>query len=138
MLILSVLLFLIILCHHYYSEFILQCDPTAEVRDPYDLCDTPEQIQDNEKIRHIFETNVNRAVDSDIVIAFIPSASMGTAVEIHEAWQAKKIVYTISPLARNWVIRLYSTKIFSTMTEFKEFFKQHHSTTLPAVHETTP
>ena len=138
MLILSVLLLLFIRFHPCYSEFILQCDPTAEVRDPYDICDTPEQLQDNDKIRFIFETNVQRAVESDIVVAFIPSASMGTAVEIHEAWQAKKIVYTISPLARNWVIRLYSTKVFSTMDEFKEFFKQHHSTALPAVHETAP
>ena len=113
----------------------MECDPTAEVLDPYDLCSTPEHIEEEDKIRYIFETNVKRAVESDIVVAYIPSASMGTAVEINQAWMAKKTVYTISPLSTNWVIRLYSTKVFPTLDDFKHFFRTQYSAAIPRVQE---
>ena len=105
------------------------------MRDPYDICSTPELLAEEERIRYIFETNVKRAVESDIIIAYIPSASMGTAVEIHEASKAGKIVYTISPLSSNWVIRLYSTEVFSSINDFQQFFIKQHTCMVPSVQQ---
>ena len=58
------------------------------------------------------EDGLRRAAESDLLIAYIPSASMGTALEMHEASRNGAVVLTISPLAANWVIRAYSDRIF--------------------------
>lgn len=76
-----------------------------------------------EKIRATFEDGVTRARNADILIAYLPSASMGTAIEMYEAWQAGAIVLTISPMAANWVIRLYSHEIFPDTQSFAAYMR---------------
>jgi hypothetical protein len=66
----------------------------------------PEQIQTT------FDDGVQRSRDCDLLIAYVPSASMGTAIEMYEAYRSGATVLTISPMAANWVIRLYSHRIF--------------------------
>ena len=48
-------------------------------------------------------------------MAYLPSASMGTALEMYEAAQAGATVLTITPLAANWVVRAYSDEIFADL-----------------------
>ncbi len=72
-------------------------------------------------IRETFDDGVARARSADLVIAWLPSASMGTAIEIFEAYQAGAVVLSITPMAANWVIRLYSDKIFPDVETFEKF-----------------
>lgn len=72
-------------------------------------------------IRKTFEDGVLRAVEADLLIAYVPSASMGTAIEMYEAAKSGTIVLTISPMAPNWVLRLYSDEIFPDIEEFDAF-----------------
>lgn len=58
---------------------------------------------------------------SDLVVAYVPSASMGTAVEIYEAFRHGAVVLTITPLAANWVLRAYSDRIFATVEQLDAF-----------------
>ncbi len=76
-----------------------------------------------EKIRATFEDGVTRARNADILVAYLPSASMGTAIEMYEAWQAGALVLTVTPMAANWVIRLYSHKIFRDIDGFVEYLR---------------
>lgn len=69
----------------------------------------------------VFVKHVNMAADSEIVVAFVPQASMGTAIEIWQAHRAGRIVLTISPMAENWVVKLFSSRIFATLAEFETF-----------------
>jgi hypothetical protein len=62
-----------------------------------------------------------QAADCDLLIAYVPSASMGTAIEIYEAARNNAIVLTISPMAPNWVLRAYSHKIFPDVEAFEQF-----------------
>jgi hypothetical protein len=59
---------------------------------------------------------------SDLVICWLPEASMGTAIEMYLAHEAGRTVLTVSPMAPNWVIRAYSTHIFSTLDALECFF----------------
>jgi hypothetical protein len=68
-----------------------------------------------------FEDGIARARACDLLVAFLPSASMGTAIEIYEAARAGAAVVTITPMAANWVIRAYSDRIFSSLAEFEQF-----------------
>jgi hypothetical protein len=61
---------------------------------------------------------------SDVVICWLPEASMGTANEMLLAHEAGRLVLTITPMAPNWVIRAYSDHIFEDLEAFEAFVRQ--------------
>ena len=94
--------------------------PAAEVYCHYS--EHPNSITyDLPEICATFEDGVARARLCDLLVAFLPSASMGTAIEIYEAARSGAAVVTITPMAANWVIRAYSDRIFSSLAEFEQF-----------------
>lgn len=62
------------------------------------------------------------AAEADLLIAYIPEASMGSAVEMWMAYQARIPIVTISSMKSNWVIKLLSNEIYETLEEFVEHF----------------
>jgi hypothetical protein len=58
---------------------------------------------------------------SDVVICWLPEASMGTANEMFLAWEAERLVLTVTPMAPNWVIRAYSDHIFEDLEALEAF-----------------
>lgn len=72
-------------------------------------------------IRSTLAEGIRRSAESDLVIAYLPSASMGTAIEMHEAYQAGATVVTITPMTANWVIRAYSDRVFADVAAFEAF-----------------
>jgi hypothetical protein len=60
---------------------------------------------------------------SEVVICWLPEASMGTANEMLLAHEAGRLVLTITPMAPNWVIRAYSDLIFADMAAFEAFVR---------------
>ena len=73
------------------------------------------------EIRGTLTDGIARAAACDLLIAYVPSASMGTAIEMYEAWSGGATVVTITPLAANWVIRAYSHHIVADMAAFEAF-----------------
>ena len=74
-----------------------------------------------DKILDTFEDGLKRVIAADLVIAYIPSASMGTAIEIYEAKRNGTPVVSITPMETNWVVRLYSDKIFPDTESFAKY-----------------
>jgi len=70
------------------------------------------------EIRETFAEGNRRAGECDLLIAYVPSASMGTAIEMHEAYAHGAAVVTITPLTANWVIRAYSDRILPDIAAF--------------------
>jgi len=62
-----------------------------------------------------------RAAECDLLVAYVPSASMGTAIEMHEAARNGAAILTISPMSANWVVRAYSDRIFPDIGAFEQF-----------------
>jgi hypothetical protein len=54
----------------------------------------------------------------DVLVAFVPEASMGTAIEMWEAHQHGAAVITISPLKHNWAVKFLSHALFPDLNEF--------------------
>ncbi len=77
---------------------------------------------DLSEIRATFDDGIARAAACDLLIAYLPSASMGTAIEMYEAVAGGAIVLSISPMEANWVIRAYSDRVFSDFETMEEFF----------------
>lgn len=56
----------------------------------------------------------------DLLLAFVPEASMGTAIEMWEAYQHGATVVTISPLEHNWAIRFLSHARYHDLAAFQQ------------------
>lgn len=94
--------------------------PDAEVYCHYEA--HPESIRyDLPRIVETLEDGNRRAAEADVVICWLPEASMGTAVEMYAAHRAGAVVLTITPMTANWVIRAYSDRIFAGLAAFEEF-----------------
>jgi hypothetical protein len=93
--------------------------PGCTVYDP--LADHPNSLDyDDQQGREVFlrHNRLCRAVD--VLIAFVPEASMGTAIEMWEASQNGGIVLTITPLVHNWAVKFCSHAVFADWSSFQQ------------------
>ncbi len=97
--------------------------PDVELICPFEMHPTSVEY-DEQTGRHAYLDLIRDASSADGLIAYVPEASMGTAVEIWEAYRAGKPVWTISPLMANWALRFLSTKMFHDLDEFLGFVSQ--------------
>ena len=74
-----------------------------------------------DEIKATLADGLARAGACDVLVAYVPSASMGTAIEIYQAARGGAVVLTISPMTANWVLRGYSDRLFTTVEEFEAF-----------------
>ena len=103
-------------------EVIAAVHPEAEVICPVEL--NPDSSEYDEAVsRAAFFEEIELAASSDVTVAYAPVATMGTAVEMYRAYTAGALVYTISPMARNWAVRFLSTEVFADLSEFEIFVK---------------
>lgn len=84
--------------------------PQVHVSDPWSL--HPESVEyDDEQARHTFMELTALAASADVVIAYLPHASMGTAIEMWQAYHADNYVIAVTPMVHNWVVRVTAHKI---------------------------
>ncbi|MHB8971179.1 MAG: hypothetical protein ACYC3X_17555 [Pirellulaceae bacterium] len=103
--------------------------PTANVYDP--LADHQNSLDyDDVRGRAVFEQHNAMCREVDVVIAFVPEASMGTAIEMWEAYRHGRIVVAISPLVHNWVIRFCCHRVFQDLESFAAALEAGHLQTL--------
>lgn len=55
----------------------------------------------------------------DVLLAYLPEASMGTAIEMWEAYQNGAAVISISPLKHNWAVKFLSHILYADLAEFE-------------------
>ena len=92
--------------------------PAANVYDP--LAHHQNSLDyDDVRGRAVFEQHNALCREVDVVIAFVPEASMGTAIEMWEAYRHGRIVIAISPLVHNWVIRFCCHRVFHDLESFE-------------------
>jgi len=94
--------------------------PGVEVLDPLALHPDGATYSTEQAKQTLLEM-ASLAGQVDVMVAYVPSASMGTAIEMWSAYQNGVHVYTISPLADNWVVRSFSKRIFPDITTFATF-----------------
>lgn len=57
----------------------------------------------------------------DLTVAYLPEASMGTALEMWKAFEAGVPLVTISPMADNWVIKHLSSAVLPDLDAFNKW-----------------
>lgn len=97
--------------------------PEAEMVDPFSMF--PDSVEyDDQRAKQVLFAMAEEAGSSDIVIAYLPKASMGTALEMTRAYDNGRLIICISPLEKNWFIRAYSSLIFPSLDEFCDWVHQ--------------
>jgi nucleoside 2-deoxyribosyltransferase len=96
--------------------------PKSQIIDPVDV--HPDSAEyDYEMGKSVFHASIKQATECDCLIAYLPEASMGTAIEMWECHKKKTPVWTITPMKENWSVKFLSTEIFETLEEFEGFLK---------------
>ncbi len=104
-------------------EAIRSAMPDAEVFCPVEgHPNSPAYTQ--EQARDVFFHHIGVASESDLVVAFVPEASMGTAIEMYEAYRAGVPVLAISPMETNWSVKLLSERVFPDLAAFEAFARE--------------
>lgn len=102
----------------HLKNLLLAYLPGADVYDP--LADHAGSINyDDELGRQVFLHHNRLCGEVDVVVAFVPEATMGTAIEMWEAHRHGRIVVTISPLKHNWAVRFLSDLLYGDSAEFE-------------------
>lgn len=91
--------------------------PDAEVYDP--LADHGRSLEyDDSRGREVFFGHLAMCTEADLLVAYLPTASMGTAIEMWEAFRHGAMVVSISPLEYNWAVRFLSHLRYGSIEEF--------------------
>jgi hypothetical protein len=69
--------------------------------------------------REVFFHHNRMCREVDVLLAFVPEASMGTAIEMWEAYQHGAAVFTISPLTHNWAVKFLSHGLYADAAAFE-------------------
>lgn len=76
---------------------------------------------DDLQARKVFSAHLEKIRASHILIVYLPQASMGSSIEMWEAYKSQRLILTISPMVKNWVVRLFSDEIFEDMNAFRDY-----------------
>jgi hypothetical protein len=91
--------------------------PGAEIYDPLGK-HANSMGYDKATGRDVFFRHNRMCREIDVLLAFVPEASMGTAIEMWEAYQYGAAVVTISPLSHNWAVKFLSHALYADEAEF--------------------
>ena len=61
------------------------------------------------------------AAQADLLVAYAPQASMGTAIEMWQAFRARVPIVTVSPLGANWVVKHLSDVVLPDLSTFRSW-----------------
>jgi hypothetical protein len=93
--------------------------PQATITDPY--FSNPDSVEYSlEQARHTFHANTALAGQADLLIAYLPTASMGTAIEMWTAHLEGAYIIAVTPLAHNWVVRLTADEVLPDLPSLLE------------------
>ncbi len=101
------------------KSLLVEHIPGADVYDP--LTDHSNSLDyDERQGREVFWHHNRLCREVDVVLAFVPEASMGTAIEMWEAYEHGRLVVTVSPLKHNWAVKFLSHILYGDLAEFEQ------------------
>jgi hypothetical protein len=100
------------------SETLRAHHADVEIMDPNEL--HPDGVDYDDKLaKATLLEMADLASQADLVVAYVPQASMGTALEMWKAFEANVPLVTISPMAANWVIKHLSSVVLPDLDAFR-------------------
>ncbi len=102
------------------AAYVQAAFPGAHIFDP--VVRYPSSLEyDDEAASQAFFNLMDLAGQTDVLIAFVPEASMGTAIELRNAHNAGALVVSVSKLYKNWVVRYLSDVAVEDLAGLEKF-----------------
>lgn len=99
--------------------------PGVQISDPFAL--HPNSVEyGQDQVRETFESMTALAGEADLIIAYLPEASMGTAIEMWTAHKANKYVIAVTTLEHNWVVRLTANEVLPDLDSLLKVIENGH------------
>jgi hypothetical protein len=99
--------------------------PNAQITDPWAL--NPDSVDyDEARARETFLTMTARAGEADLLIAYLPNVSMGTAMEMWEAYRSNTYIIAVTPHVHHWAIRFTANEIVPDLNSLLELIQSGH------------
>ena len=111
------------------AQAILDHEPSASIIDPNELHPHGVDYGDAEAKATLLDM-AERAAQADLLVAYAPKASMGTAIEMWQAHRARVPIVTVSPLNANWVVKHLSDVVLPDLSAFRRWVKDGELPTL--------
>ncbi len=100
--------------------------PEAKIFDPMEK--HPDSINyDFRTGELVFLGYIKLASRCDCLIAYLPEASMGTAIEMWECYKKGVPIWSITSMKENWAVKFLSKRIFTSLEEFEHYLKTTYS-----------
>jgi nucleoside 2-deoxyribosyltransferase len=116
-----------------YREMIISAIesafPDAVIYNPFDGHEKSIEYDDR-KGKETFFSAIEEIKSCDLMVAYLPHASLGTAIEIWECYKLGIPVWTITDMKTNWVVRFCSEKIFDDIESFAQHLQSLRMTSL--------
>ena len=94
--------------------------PSAEIYCPVE--NHPDSAAyDDARANEVFMSHLEMVKKSDCLVVYLPEASLGSAIEMWEAYKNNRMIVTISVMAANWVVRILSDHICHDIRSFHDF-----------------
>lgn len=91
--------------------------PQATITDPWAL--NPHSVSyDEGRARDTFLTMTAKAGEADLLIAYLPIVSMGTAMEMWQAYLSNTYIIAITPHVHHWAIRFTANEVLPDLESF--------------------
>lgn len=102
----------------HLKQLLAEHFPGAEIYDP--LADHSDSLSyDENRGREVFFHHNQLCSEVDVVLAFVPEATMGTAIEMWQAYKHGKAVIAVSPMKHNWAVRFLSHEVYADLDELE-------------------
>lgn len=76
-----------------------------------------DDVEENKEA--VFFRQIGEVITADVLVAYLPEASMGASIEMWEAWKNSRPIITISPLSDTWTVRYLSSITVSDLDAFE-------------------
>lgn len=84
--------------------------PDVHISDPWAL--NPGSVYyDEQRARQTFHAMTQLAGEADVLLAYLPLPSMGTAMEMWQAHNAGAYIVAVTPFVHHWAIRFVADEI---------------------------
>jgi hypothetical protein len=103
----------------------------VEIVDPWLL--NPESVfYETDRARDTFLEMTAAAAEADVLIAYLPTASMGTAMEMWSAFRAGRHIIAVTPMRHHWAIRFTANEIYPDLDSLLQYIQSGHFARLGA------
>ena len=100
-------------------EMIRKNVRNSEIYDPLEGCGIQESNEISFKLgRKAYFDEALEVRNCDVMVAYLPEASMGTAIEMWEAYRHSIYIISITRMRENWSIRYLSDRVYGSLEHF--------------------